>query len=152
MHLYEKGLGYQKHGELEARQASLDAEKEQKRRELNALAQRLLPKDEQQERLTLAKRIARRYRAALQKKTFQLKKEIIQALVKQITIYPDGIRAELMITREDREHGTVRRLAENLHKQSMVCGSEGVTEFYILTSEFGTRKYRNHRNPIEQTR
>lgn len=95
--LYEKGIGYKSTQEVEERFAEIEAERHKLREQEKAISSRILTREQQRDRIQCAELLAERYKKVLDAADFQLKKQIINALVAKVTIHPSRVRVELRI-------------------------------------------------------
>lgn len=95
--LYEKGIGYKSTQEVEERFAEIETERRKLREQEKAIASRILTREQQRDRIQCAEVLGERYKKVLDAADFQLKKQIINALVEKVTIHSSRVRVELRI-------------------------------------------------------
>lgn len=95
--LYQKGLKYRGKGELEKETSRLLKQKKKLEDDLNAIASRLMDAEQKQERLRSAKVLAKRYAKDIDTLDFEMRKMIVQDLVKRVVVFDKKIRIELLI-------------------------------------------------------
>ncbi len=67
------------------------------REQEKAVASRILTREQQRDRIQCAELLAERYKKALDSADFQLRQQIINALVAKVTIHPSRVRVELRL-------------------------------------------------------
>ena len=119
--LYEKGLLYQEQGEIDKRGTEIAKQREKLTGRKNVISNRILTRQQEKERMALAKGLTSRYRKALTNIDRETKKRIIHALVNRIIIQKRKIRVELKL--EKRLQKEVKReITVTNYNQKTLCG------------------------------
>ncbi len=108
--LFEKGLLYQKEGEIEEKAAEINAEKEKLIAERDGICGFILTEEQKKERILAAKDAVKYYADTWPRADFQKKKELVQKFIKTITITKDRIRVEFTIDRPEASGGSSPRI------------------------------------------
>ncbi len=127
--LYEKGLKYQKDGEIEAKGKEIEDTKAKITSDRDRICSELMDEDEKKDRLMSAEEIAKRYAKELQKlDDFDTKRRIVQELVMRIEIFPERVRIELLIPRHNKVTKSVMHSGDT-------CGNTRPQTHYVVVME-----------------
>ena len=124
--LYEKGLLYQDAGEIDRRGTEITKQREKLQARKNAISNRILTRQQEKERLTLARGLANRYRKALTNLDRETKKRIIHTLVNRVIIRKRKIRVELKLQKRLTKEIKRECVSADVN-QKLTCGAQEKT-------------------------
>jgi site-specific DNA recombinase len=124
VYMFEKGIHYQRPGEIDARLEEIEKERESMKKRQDSLSGKILTREERQSRLRSAEDLSQRFKTAIDNADFATRMEVIQTLVEKITMHPKRIWVTLRIEKPLPEEPRSVDSGEN-RIQKLRCGADG---------------------------